>query len=62
MNRAADLALDMEEESAVLAGDDAPDAGAWQHAYLSVQARRIYGGSNEIQRNIIAERDLGLPR
>ncbi|MCR5980588.1 acyl-CoA dehydrogenase [Gordonia jinghuaiqii] len=36
--------------------------GAWRNDYLYSRASSIYGGAAEIQRNIIAERLLGLPR
>lgn len=44
---------------------DAPaagDVGHWLDGFLFAQAGPIYAGTNEIQRNIIAERMLGMPR
>ncbi|AII10917.1 acyl-CoA dehydrogenase (plasmid) [Rhodococcus opacus] len=45
----------------VLAASDR-EADDWRHDYLYSRASSIYGGAKEIQRNIIAERILGLPR
>jgi alkylation response protein AidB-like acyl-CoA dehydrogenase len=41
---------------------DAGDVGDWLEDYVFALAGPIYAGSNEIQRNIIAERMLNLPR
>ncbi|MGI9302051.1 MAG: acyl-CoA dehydrogenase family protein [Gammaproteobacteria bacterium] len=40
----------------------AVDSGRWLDGYMFSLAGPIYAGTNEIQRNIIAERCLGLPR
>jgi alkylation response protein AidB-like acyl-CoA dehydrogenase len=47
---------------AVLAGADGPEHGVVAEILLSVPAVSIAGGTDEIQRNIIGERVLGLPK
>jgi alkylation response protein AidB-like acyl-CoA dehydrogenase len=60
--KVGNLAMDLlGMESTVIAG--APyELTAEQKLFLFSRADTIYGGSNEIQRNVIAERVLGLPR
>jgi alkylation response protein AidB-like acyl-CoA dehydrogenase len=50
-----ETALDLLDSRAELAGD-------WMDGYLFSLAGPIYAGTNEIQRNVVAERLLGLPR
>jgi alkylation response protein AidB-like acyl-CoA dehydrogenase len=46
----------------MLSGGDAADAGRWQDMFLFQWSSRIGGGTEQVQRNILAERVLGLPR
>jgi alkylation response protein AidB-like acyl-CoA dehydrogenase len=55
-----ELAMQVAGASAMVEGTDGLDE--WQRLFLFSRADTIYGGSDEIQRNIIAERTLGLPR
>ncbi len=62
-----DLAVDtLGPAATVLDGDQLPENHGYglndfQRSFLFARSETIYGGSNEIQRNIIGERVLGLP-
>jgi alkylation response protein AidB-like acyl-CoA dehydrogenase len=55
-------ALDMLGDRAELAPAAPAAVDAWLDGYIFALAGPIYAGSNEIQRNIVAERMLGMPR
>jgi alkylation response protein AidB-like acyl-CoA dehydrogenase len=57
-----DLGLQVIGARGMLMGRDAPLHGALQEMALFAPAVSIYGGSDEIQKNIIGERVLGLPK
>jgi len=59
-----DLALAMHGSRSLLdrGAEFAVDRGKWVFGYLRTRASTIAGGTSEIQRNIIAERVLGMPR
>lgn len=59
--RLGELAVDVLGPGATLAGPDY-ELTDEQRLFLFTRADTIYGGSSEIQRNVIAERGLGLPR
>jgi alkylation response protein AidB-like acyl-CoA dehydrogenase len=57
-----DLLLSLEGPAATLGTSVAPEGGFCQQQFLSQWSIRIGGGTDQIQRNIIAERVLGLPK
>ena len=50
------------EALALEAGAEYGEPGSWAYAFLWSRAGTIYGGSAEIQKNILGERVLGLPK
>jgi alkylation response protein AidB-like acyl-CoA dehydrogenase len=59
---AASFAMDLAGTSGALLDPEAtPAAAAWQERYLALPGLRIAGGTDEVLRNIIAERVMGLP-
>jgi len=57
-----ELAMDVQGAPSMVARGAPYDLDEWQRLFLFSRADTIYGGSDEIQRTIIAERALGLPR
>jgi alkylation response protein AidB-like acyl-CoA dehydrogenase len=62
--RLQELAMEIEGPYSQLAkgADRAIDGGVWQYGFLRSRANSIEGGTTEIQKNIIAERVLGLAK
>ncbi|MQY24568.1 acyl-CoA dehydrogenase family protein [Nocardia aurantia] len=58
----SELDIALHETALDLLGAGAERSGPWTDGYLFSLAGPIYAGTNEIQRNIVAERLLGLPR
>jgi alkylation response protein AidB-like acyl-CoA dehydrogenase len=59
MGRAKDLAGPGGMHTDV--GPGGADAAMWHHGFLFAPALTVGGGTGEVQRNIVAERVLGLP-
>ena len=57
-----ELAMEVLGAPSMVARGAPYDLDDWQRLFLFSRADTIYGGSDEIQRTIIAERALGLPR
>jgi alkylation response protein AidB-like acyl-CoA dehydrogenase len=62
--RVQELAMEIQGVFSQLTGGSAwaVAEGLWQHTFLRSRANSIEGGTTEIQRNIIGERVLGLPK
>jgi alkylation response protein AidB-like acyl-CoA dehydrogenase len=58
----SELDIRLHETAGDLLGPEAEVDGLWSRGFLFSLAGPIYAGTNEIQRNIVAERLLGLPR
>lgn len=61
LRRLGNASLELLGPEGQLLADDAPAGTEWQARFLFAPAIGIAGGSNEVQRNIMAERVLGLP-
>lgn len=60
--RASDVAIELAGPSGQAWNAKDEDADEWASAVISAPAMAIAGGTNEVQRNIIGERVLGLPK
>jgi hypothetical protein len=58
----SEMDVRMHETALRLLGPEAELDGAWMKGFEFALAGPIYAGTNEIQRNVVAERVLGLPR
>ncbi len=59
---AAEIGMELLGPEAMLWPPDGPDAGRFSEFFAFSSASSIYGGTDQIQRNVISERVLGLPR
>lgn len=55
------LGMELQGSAGLLTDKDSPTDPVWQAAYMSMPGLRLAGGTDEILRNIIAERVLGMP-
>ena len=58
----AEKGLEILGVAGALVGDEAPDDGVWSSTHLLAPGVHLGGGTDEIMKNIIGERVLGLPK
>ena len=58
----SELDVHLHEAALALLGDEAQLDGEWMRGFEFALSGPIYAGTNEIQRNVVAQRLLGLPR
>ncbi len=62
LTEVADKGLEILGVAGALVGDEAPDDGVWSSTHLLAPGVHLGGGTDEIMKNIIGERVLGLPK
>ena len=60
--RSGELMMEIMGPTGLIAEDHPYELTLEQKLFLFTRSDTIYGGSNEIQRNVLGERVLGLPR
>ena len=56
------VSLQGSNASLYMGDDDVIEAGRWQRSYFNAFSATIGGGTSQIQKNILGERVLGLPK
>ena len=58
----SEMSQRLHETAMDVLGPEAALDGRWQRSWLYYRSASIFAGTNEIQRNVVGERVLGLPR
>ena len=53
--------MELQGSAGLLSGEDCLTDSVWQNTWMSMPGLRLAGGTDEILRNIISERVLGMP-